>query len=148
MSNEYLERSGLDRQVGFVLRHSSIAVWNHLVATLAPVGLKPQTYAALLIIETSPACKQQDIADALGIQRPNLVALIDALVERKLVSRRVKAGDRRSYSLSLTRAGGALLAKGRTAHLAHEQRIDAALAGLDVEQLLKAAVALAAIRPG
>ena len=120
------------------MRQASLAVWNDLVTTLATVGLKPQSYAALLIIDTSPGCKQQDIADALGIARPNLVALIDGLVERGLVERGVNAGDRRSYALTLTDSGRVLRDSGRAAHRLHEVRLADALTADEVAALLAA----------
>ncbi len=137
--NEFLVRSGLADQPGFVIRLASVAVWNDLVATLSTVDLKPQTYAALLIIDTSPGCKQQDIADALGIARPNLVALIDGLVERGLAARGVNADDRRSYALALTDKGRALLRAGRTAHSLHEARIAETLSDAEATALLASA---------
>ena len=139
MTNEFLVRSGLADQPGFVMRQASVAVWNDLVATLATVELKPQSYAALLIIHTSPGCKQQNIADALGIARPNLVALIDALVERGLVERGVNSEDRRSYALTLTDAGRALLDRGRAAHRLHEQRLSEVLSTEEAAALLASA---------
>ncbi len=139
MTNEFLVRSGLADQPGFVMRQASLAVWNDLVSTLARVALKPQSYAALLIIDTSPGCKQQDIADALGIARPNLVALIDALVERGLVERGVNADDRRSYALTLTDAGRVLLDKGRAAHRLHEARLAEVLSPAEAAALLASA---------
>jgi DNA-binding MarR family transcriptional regulator len=139
LTNEFLVRSGLADQPGFVMRQASLAVWNDLVTTLAAVELKPQSYAALLIVDTSPGCKQQDIADALGIARPNLVALIDALVERGLVDRGVNADDRRSYALTLTDAGRALLSKGRAAHGLHEARLAEALSAKEAAALLASA---------
>lgn len=125
--NEYLQRSGLAEQPGFMLRLANAAVWSHLRAVLQPLDLRPQSYATLLIIDTSPGCKQQDIADALGIQRPNLVALVDTLVEKQLVVRQVNQDDRRSYALALSPAGKALLTDARRAHQAHEQRLALAL---------------------
>jgi DNA-binding MarR family transcriptional regulator len=136
LANEFLNRSGLADQVGFVVRQASVAIWSDLVTTLATVDLKPQTYAALLIIDTSPGCKQQDIADALGIARPNLVALIDGLVERGLAARGINADDRRSYALTLTNRGRALLEKGRAAHRLHEARIGDALSPVEATALL------------
>ncbi len=143
MVNEFLKRSGLADQPGFVMRQASLAVWNDLVATLATVGLKPQSYAALLIADTSPGCKQQDIADALGIARPNLVVLIDDLVERGLVERGVNTDDRRSYALTLTDAGRALLDAGRAAHKKHEAWIDASLNKAEAKAMLDAVRILA-----
>jgi DNA-binding MarR family transcriptional regulator len=139
LANEFLVRSGLADQVGFVVRQASLAIWSDLVTTLAKVDLKPQTYAALLIIDTSPGCKQQDIADALGIARPNLVALIDGLVERGLADRGVNADDRRSYALTLTEKGRVLLKTGRATHRLHEKRIANALAESNEAELIAGA---------
>jgi DNA-binding MarR family transcriptional regulator len=127
MPNPFLVASGLHRQPGFVLRQAYFAVWGDLITTLEPFGLKPQTYATLLIVGSSPGCKQQDIADALGIQRPNIVAMIDKLVAAGWIARAVNPDDRRSYSLTLTDEGSALLEASRAAHAAHEARAMALL---------------------
>jgi len=123
MGSDFLAASGLHQQLGFVLRQASIAVWHDLTRTLEPFGLKPQSYATLLLVGTRPGCKQQDIADALDIQRPNMVALIDRLVDAGWLRRDANAADRRSYALNLTGAGQKLLADSRAAHRAHEARI-------------------------
>jgi DNA-binding MarR family transcriptional regulator len=129
MSKAFLEASGLHEQLGFVLRQAYTAVWHDLIRTLEPFGLKPQTYATLLLVEATPGCKQQDVADALDIQRPNIVALIDKLVEAGWLRRETNATDRRSYALSLTDAGTQLLADSRAAHRDHEARTAALLDG-------------------
>ncbi len=123
MSSDFLRASGLHEQLGFVLRQASIAVWQDLARTLAPFGLKPQSYATLLLVGTTPGCKQQDVADALDIQRPNMVALVDRLVDAGWLRRDPNAADRRSYALNLTDAGQKLLADSQAAHRAHEARI-------------------------
>jgi DNA-binding MarR family transcriptional regulator len=122
MSEAILEASGLPLQLGFALRQAHVAVWADLVRTLEPFGLKPQTYATLLLVDAAPGCKQQDIADALGIQRPNIVAMIDRMVEAGWIDRQTNATDRRSYALTLAPAGRTLLDTSRVAHGAHEAR--------------------------
>lgn len=123
MSSDFLTASGLHEQLGFVLRQASIAVWQDLARTLEPFGLKPQSYATLLLVGTTPGCKQQDVADALDIQRPNMVALIDRLVDAGWLRRDANTTDRRSYALNLTDAGQKLLVDSQKAHRAHEARI-------------------------
>jgi DNA-binding MarR family transcriptional regulator len=142
MSSDFLEASGLRAQLGFVLRQASIAVWHDVCATLEPFGLKPQSYATLLLVNATPGCKQQDVADALDIQRPNMVALIDRLVDAGWLRRDTNAVDRRSYALALTDTGRKLLADSQKAHRAHEARI-AALVGSDSKALLDACARLA-----
>ena len=129
MASHFLAASGLDRQIGFVLRQAQAAVWHDLVRTLEPFGLKPQGYATLLLIDASPGCKQQDVADALDIARPNMVALIDRLIDADLVRREMNVSDRRCYALSLTAAGTRQLALSRRAHDAHERRVAGLLVG-------------------
>jgi DNA-binding MarR family transcriptional regulator len=143
--NEQLVRSGLHQQIGFALRQASSAVWADLVATLAPFELRPQVYATLLIVEANAGCKQQDIADALGIHRPNLVALVDDLVARNLIERSVNATDRRSYALLLTDVGQMHLDAARVAHRLHEARIAKALDAAQQSALLDLLASLAKV---
>lgn len=142
MGNAFLEASGLPTQLGFVLRHAYTAVWQDLTRTLEPFGLKPQSYATLLLVEATPGCKQQDVADALDIQRPNIVALIDKLVEAGWLHRATNTVDRRSYALSLTDAGQALLAESRAAFHAHEARTAALLDPRETGALIAACARL------
>jgi DNA-binding MarR family transcriptional regulator len=146
MSTAFLEASGLHRQLGFVLRQAYTAVWQDLIRTLEPFGLKPQTYATLLLVEATPGCKQQDVADALDIQRPNIVALIDRLVEAGWLRRETNPSDRRSYALSLTEAGNKLLAESRAAHEVHEARMAALLEHRDTRTLVAACARLAKLQ--
>ncbi len=147
MRNPHLEASGLADQVGFGLRFAHAAVWGDLVATLEPFSLRPQHYAALLIISHSPGCKQQDIGEALGLFRSNLVALIDDLTGRGLVTRAVNPDDRRSYALALSEAGAALMPRVNAAHALHGERVAGALRGYDPALLTQMLERLAAIAP-
>ncbi|MBA3895942.1 MAG: winged helix-turn-helix transcriptional regulator [Sphingomonadaceae bacterium] len=116
-------------QVGFSLRIAQIAVWNDLVATLAKHSLRPQQFAVLLIIRANPGCMQRNVATALGIQRPNIVAVIDGLVDRTLVELKVNPHDRRSHALFLGPAGVALLASSEAAHAEHIARVEQCVGG-------------------
>ncbi len=131
----HLRASGIGRQTGFLLRQAEAAVWADLTARLRPFGLRPAQFAALRIVRESPGCRQQEIGDALGIQRPNLVALVEALRRRRLVTVARNPADRRSYALTLTAAGQALLADADRAHAVHESRVAAALAPADATAL-------------
>lgn len=122
-----VDMAGLDRQVGFLLRLAQVAVFNDLIGSLKPLGLRPSDYSALLVIAANPGLKQQLVGDALGIQRTNLVGLLDDLVQRGLVTRSVVPGDRRSWALALTDGGQAMLAEARKAHAGHEAKLQSLL---------------------
>jgi DNA-binding MarR family transcriptional regulator len=129
---------GLETQIGFVLRLAQVAVFKDLIEALRPFGLRPTDFSVLLVIEATPGLKQQAVGEALSIQRPNLVTIIDQLEGRGLVKRGAAPGDRRSYALTLTRDGQALLVDAKAAHARHSAKVDAALDGLDKHMVLKA----------
>ena len=54
---------------------------------------------------------QAQLAAALSVERPNLVAVTDELTRRGLISRERVPSDRRTYALRLTTAGARLLAQ-------------------------------------
>jgi DNA-binding MarR family transcriptional regulator len=131
-----LAACGLADRFGFQLRMAQAAVWSDLVASLQPYALRPSQYSVLLILRATPGSRQQDIGEALGIQRPNLAAMIDGLEKRGLLRREVNPADRRSHALSLTDDGLALLAEADRAHALHEQRLAERLGDMDADALL------------
>ncbi len=146
--NAHLIATGLASQVGFSLRFAQAAVWSDLVATLEPFDLRPHHYAALLIVAESAGCKQQDIGEALGLYRSNLVAVIDELAGRGLIRRVVNPDDRRSYALSLTDEGAALMPSINAAHAQHRDRLAEALGPHDPDLLVEMLDRLAAVGTG
>jgi DNA-binding MarR family transcriptional regulator len=131
-----LAETGLSDRLGFALRFAQSAVWGDLVAAFEPFGLRPGHYSALLMLRARPGCRQQDIGEALRVQRPNLVTMIELLERRGLVARTVNPTDRRSYALHLTEAGAALLDAMDEAHRAHEARLAALLGPIAPAALL------------
>ena len=79
------------------------------VATLAPVGLTPREYDALLCISDCPELSQLDLSKKLGLYPPRMVPLIDGLESRNLVERIVSSKDRRRNVVRLTDGGRVLL---------------------------------------
>lgn len=80
-------------------------------ATLAPVGLTPREYDALLCIADSPDLSQQELSKKLGLFAPRMVSIIDGLERLSLVERIVSRTDRRRNVVRLTEEGSALLQK-------------------------------------
>jgi DNA-binding MarR family transcriptional regulator len=136
---------GLETQVGFLLRLAQVAVFKDLIAELKPFDLRPTDFSVLLVIEATPGLKQQEVGEALRIQRPNVVTILDQLQGRGLVLRGAVPGDRRSYALTLTPEGKALLVKAKAAHARHDRKLSGALKGLDKAALIDALERIAAI---
>lgn len=128
-----------------MLRLAQVAVFNDLIATLKPYGLRPTDLSVLLVVQANPGLKQQEIGAALRIQRPNLVSIIDDLEARGLVKRAQVLSDRRSYALHLTEDGEALMKQAVEAHREHTARVDVAAGPARAPELLDALRGIAQI---
>src|SRR5271163_2147250 len=106
-----LDLSGLTSIVGYPLRRAQIAVFEDFARRFAALDLTPAQYSTLVAIGDNPGRNQSEIAGALGIQRPNFVAMMDELQRRGLAERTRSGADRRSNAVTLTPAGQELLAK-------------------------------------
>ena len=105
-------------------------VQSDLTQALKPFDLRILTYTALVLIVDNPGLRQSQLAEAMDIERPNLVVIVDELERRELIVRDRVPTDRRAYALKATLAGRQLYEKAVTAVTAHEARL---LAGLDDE---------------
>ncbi len=143
-----IDMQGVEDQIGFVLRLAQLAVFKDVIETLSPFGLRPSDFSALRVIAANPGLKQQDIGRELGIKRPNLVGMVEELHNKKLVERRVVAGDRRSYALTLTKAGLDLLEQAEEAHRGHQARMREALGENDPIRFLACLRSLARLGGG
>ena len=103
---------------------------------IRPLQLTPPQAGVLRHLAQFPGQSQRELADALGMHAPRLVALIDELEDRGLVARDRDPADRRNYAISLTDEGRRLLVElGRVARQ-HEHAITAGLDEDERAQLL------------
>jgi DNA-binding MarR family transcriptional regulator len=101
----------LGDDLGYVVRRAQLAIFQRFFETFAAFDIRPAQYSVLTVIEVNPGISQAQAADALGIKRPNFVAMIDALEARGLARRVPAEDDRRFHGLYLTDDGRALMAK-------------------------------------
>lgn len=137
----------LESQIGFQLRLAQLAVFAEIIDRMKEIGLRPVDLSVLMLIEAKPGLRQHVIGDRLKIQRPNVVALIDALQERGLVERRVDKKDRRANQLGLTPSGSDLLMKAKRIQRQHLERMQRILEGVDFDNFMKGLRQLAAMPP-
>jgi DNA-binding MarR family transcriptional regulator len=89
-------------------------------------GLTPLQYGVLIHLSKPtgrPGIEQNNLADRLNVDRNTASLLVEQLVKKELVERRVNGADRRARLLSLTPKGEELYAQLRPAHLAANQSI-------------------------
>jgi len=87
---------------------------------LEPLGISPRAFGVLSNLASAGSQTQQQLADALGIHRNNMVGLIDQMEAAGWAARHRSKRDRRAFDVRLTRAGSALVA-----------RVNALIPGLD-----------------
>lgn len=110
------------------MKRSFNVIQTDLTRTLKPFDLRMLTFTALVLVVDNPGLSQSQLADAMDIERPNLVVIIDELEQRELIVRERVMRDRRMYALKATLAGKRLCKKAVAADKKHEARL---LAGLD-----------------
>ena len=138
-----LDLSALTSIVGYPLRRAQLAVFEDFNRRFAALKLSPAQYSALVVIAANPGRKQSEIAGALGIQRPNFVAMMDELERRGLAERLRTPADRRSRALALTAAGATLVARARRVQAEQEREVERLIGREGRERLVAALARLA-----
>jgi DNA-binding MarR family transcriptional regulator len=72
------------------------------------LGLSVPQFRALAFVRRHPGASLSGAAEHVGVTLPSMSRLIDGLVRRKLMRRRIHPGDRRRITLDVTARGRAL----------------------------------------
>src|SRR5258708_924460 len=126
-----LQLGELSELLGYSLKRAQLKVFEDFLRCVAPLQLTPAQFSVLLLLDKNPGRNQTEIANTLGILRPNFVAMLDGLESRDLCARIRSTNDRRSHILVLTDKGRAGLGPAEQIAL----HLRAAL-GLDLLELL------------
>jgi DNA-binding MarR family transcriptional regulator len=122
-----LQLGGLSERLGYLLKRAQLKVFEDFLRCVAPLQLTPAQFSVLLLVDENPGRNQTEIANTLGILRPNFVAMLDGLESRGLCVRMRSANDRRSHVLTLTDKGRSTLARAKKLATEHEARLIEAL---------------------
>jgi DNA-binding MarR family transcriptional regulator len=95
--------------VAFLLSQVGARTAQLFEARLAPLGLSPRAFGVMSNLAADDDRIQQELADALGIHRNNMVGLIDEMEKAGWVERHRSTEDRRAFHVRLTPAGRALV---------------------------------------
>lgn len=102
---------------------------------LAEIDLNPQHAGVLRMLGNNPGMTQKAMSDLFGIFPSRLVALIDTLEGRGLLTRENNPDDRRSYNLYLTDLGKQCLQKIGALTIELEQDMLSALTQAEIDCL-------------
>jgi len=74
-------------------------------STMAPGGLRPRHLIALKLLREEGPASQQGLTEALRLDPSNVVALLNELEERALITRRRDPSDRRRHIVEISPRG-------------------------------------------
>lgn len=100
-----------ERSIGYLLRSTSRLVLGELTDLLVPHGITLGQYLVLRELWENEGATQREVSLRVGIPEPSIVAAVDALGERGLVTRDRSRSDRRKINLRLTERGRELRAE-------------------------------------
>jgi len=120
-----LQMGELSELLGYSLKRAQLRIFEDFLRCVAPLQLTPAQFSVLLLMDKNPGRNQTEIANTLGILRPNFVAMLDGLESRDLCTRIRSTNDRRSHILVLTDNGRAVLARAKKLVASkHEARLN------------------------
>lgn len=135
--------SGDPREVlAYLLKHAHLRLSELSDAALAPLGIDSKDYGVLRVVAAGEPTSQTHVARALSIDRTTMVALIDALARKGIVTRRPDPDDRRRNVVELTEEGEAVFAEAAAAYATAEQQM---LSPLSSSQQVHLGAALRAV---
>jgi DNA-binding MarR family transcriptional regulator len=102
-------------RLSFLLKRTSASLEHAIETELARLNVNGREFAVLTLIDAEGPASQQRLAARIGVDRTTMVSLIDALEQKRLVSRRRDPNDRRAYVLEVTPAGHKTLRDALTA---------------------------------
>ncbi|HEY5852645.1 MAG TPA: MarR family transcriptional regulator [Aldersonia sp.] len=107
-------RRMLEDDLGFLLTRASAVLVKATNEALAPLGLKVRGYSVLALVCDEPdGVTQRRLADDVGLDPSQIVALVDDLEGRGLVVRTPDPNDRRNKLIVATDDGRDLYEQGR-----------------------------------
>jgi DNA-binding MarR family transcriptional regulator len=104
--------SSAGSRLGYLFKHAQMRMAQLNSEALAPLEINGRELAVLLTLADHEPASQQQAAERLGVDRTTMVALLDGLEAKGLVTRRPQAGDRRRNVVELTGKGQDTLERG------------------------------------
>jgi DNA-binding MarR family transcriptional regulator len=105
MSTESSAAADPHEVLGYLLKHAMLKLTALTDAVLEPLGIDSKDFGVIRVLAHRESASQLQVAQTLGIDRTTMVALLDALEHKDIVTRRPDPADRRRNVVGLTEHG-------------------------------------------
>lgn len=113
--------------LGYQVRRASVVIMNDFIETFAELPVRPVSFSVASVIDDRPGVSSAEICRILGLQRANIVSVLEKLQSEGFVRRTEAPSDMRVQRLYLTEAGVDALRSWKARAMEHENRIFARL---------------------
>ena len=134
---EEVDTSFLETLIGYNARRAALAVIDVFLERMAPYGLRPVDFSVLSLVAHNPGITSRQLCATLGILRPNLVGMVNAMEQRELLARKPHPRDGRAMGLHLTPGGQKLMRDAEKTAAALEAEVGARLTAAELQTLLR-----------
>ena len=136
-SVEQIDTTYLESLLGYNARRAALAVIGVFLERMAVYDLRPVDFSVLSLIAHNPGITSRQLCSTLGIQPPNLVAMINTLEKRELMVRQPHPRDGRAMGLHLTASGSKLMRDAEHTAAALEAEVASRLSASETKTLLR-----------
>ncbi|HLI09335.1 MAG TPA: MarR family transcriptional regulator [Ktedonobacteraceae bacterium] len=132
---EHESVGSLPSSTGFILNKASQEILRRCEEVLVPLGIRLRHYSILALLGKGRVLSQNEIGKRLGLDRNNVVVLMNYLEQKQLVVRDQDPTDRRVHAIHLTPHGEALLQEASTRLVEAENQVLSRLTHEELQQL-------------
>lgn len=126
----------LANRVGYRTRLMQSVLAERVVSGFNPYQLRPGSFTTMALMAANPGCSQIELANAGGLDKSAIVAILDDLEEKGLAVRGRSKEDRRRNALFLTNRGEEMAERMAEVALDSERPVREALSPEELKQLL------------
>lgn len=102
---EKVDTRYLETLMGYNARRAALVIIDVFMERMAVYDLRIVDFSVLSLITHNPGITSRQLCTTLGILAPNLVAMVNAMEKRALITRRPHPRDGRAMGLHATVAG-------------------------------------------
>lgn len=127
----------LESLIGYNARRAALAVISVFMERMAVYDLRPVDFSVLSLVTHNAGITSRQLCSSLGIQPPNLVAMVNTLEKRGLIERIPHPRDGRAVGLHLTAIGKKLMRGAERTAAGLEDEVAARLSASEAKTLIR-----------